>query len=206
VIPGIASKVRVETAADGSGAVVPEQTLESGLSITVYSITRDASNNFVENVTADSWGLQNISGGVVQGDLVPSQNGRSAVLTGHAAGSANIIATSGSRAVTGSGTITITVITGVDEANNPSSFDLKQNYPNPFSGNTTIGFALPSDSHVTLSVYDMQGREVANLLDENEGPGNKTVTFETGNLQAGTYYYRLVAGNYAETRKMIIVR
>ncbi len=111
VLAGTATKVRVETAANGSGTVVPAESLASGSSITVYAITRDGSNNFLANIAADIWSLQNITGGVVAGDLVPAVDSKSAVFTGHAAGSATIKATSGALSTTGSGTIIVTAAT-----------------------------------------------------------------------------------------------
>jgi hypothetical protein len=104
---GTATQVRVETAADGSGTVVPAQTVNSGSSITVFSISRDTSGNFVANVAASSWSLVSITGGVVAGDLVPAVGNKSAVFTGHAAGTAAIHATSGALTTTDSGTITV---------------------------------------------------------------------------------------------------
>ncbi|MEO8584735.1 MAG: Ig-like domain-containing protein [Acidobacteriota bacterium] len=70
-----ATKILVETAADGSGTVVPAQNIPAGTSLTVYSVSRDASDNFVANVTPDSWSLTGIAGGVVAGDLVPNAAG-----------------------------------------------------------------------------------------------------------------------------------
>lgn len=107
VIPGTPADVRVETAANGSGAVVPAQNVASGNSLTAYSITRDAYGNFVANVAADGWSLVNKTGGVVDGDLVPNGDSKSAVFTGGSIGTANLSATSGVLAVTDSGTITV---------------------------------------------------------------------------------------------------
>jgi hypothetical protein len=109
VIPGAATKIIVETAADGSGAAVPAQSVVSGAPLTVYAVSRDGSNNMVSNVAASSWTLENITGGVVAGDLVPAVDGKSAVFTGHVIGSGNIRATSGALTATASGTITVSV-------------------------------------------------------------------------------------------------
>ena len=84
-----ATQVRVETAANGSGAVAPAQTIPVGNSVTVYSVTRDSSNTFLANAAA-AWSLSSITGGIVAGDLVPSGDGKSAVFTPHASGSAVI--------------------------------------------------------------------------------------------------------------------
>ncbi|TLY37503.1 MAG: hypothetical protein E6K60_04490, partial [Nitrospirae bacterium] len=107
---GAAAKLRVETAVDGSGIVVPPQSVTSGSSITVFSIRRDAGDNFIDNVALASmsdWSLVSITGGVVAGDLNPAGNKRSAVFTGNAAGSAAIHATLAGLASVDSGTLTV---------------------------------------------------------------------------------------------------
>src|SRR5205823_4808417 len=78
VTPGTATKIRVETAANGSGTVVAAQSLVSGNAVTVYAISRDASNNFVANVAPDSWSLATTTGGVVAADLVAAGDSKSA--------------------------------------------------------------------------------------------------------------------------------
>jgi photosystem II stability/assembly factor-like uncharacterized protein/uncharacterized protein YjbI with pentapeptide repeats len=95
---GAPSKIQVETAADGSGTLVPAQNLPAGTSTTVFLISRDAGGNFVANVPAWTWSLVNKTGGVVDGDLVPSSDMKSATFTGHAVGTAQIRATRGSLA------------------------------------------------------------------------------------------------------------
>ena len=101
------TKILVETAADGTGNVVSTQSLAAGNSITAYSIARDADDNFVELITDATWSLQNITGGVVAGDLVDNEDG-SATFTGGTVGSATIRAASGALSETQSGTITVT--------------------------------------------------------------------------------------------------
>ena len=104
VIAGAATQVRVETAPDGSGAVLGAQNIRTSRSITTYAVTRDAQGNFVANSSA-TWSLVNILGGVVSGDLMGS--GASAVFTAHTAGSASISATIGSLTKTDSGKLTV---------------------------------------------------------------------------------------------------
>jgi len=108
-VAGTASTLRVETAANGGGTIVPAQSVAAGSSITVYAVARDAFDNFVHNLAADSggWALTNISGGVASGDLTPAADRKSAVFTGHLAGSATILANSGALTPTGSGLITV---------------------------------------------------------------------------------------------------
>lgn len=102
-----ATKVRVETAANGSGAVVPLQSIAAGATVTGFAISRTAGDVFVANVAA-TWSLAPKTGGVVDGDLVPAGDAESAVFTGHAAGTGVIHVTSGALTPGDSGTITVT--------------------------------------------------------------------------------------------------
>jgi hypothetical protein len=206
VTPGGAAKVLVETEAAGLGTVVPAETLMSGSSLTVYAITRDSLNNFVANVAATAWTLENITGSVVAGDLVPAVDGKSAVFTAHLVGSATIKATSGGLTTISSATIQVTPATGVGKEQQPLTYRLMQNYPNPFNPNTTIRYQIPKQGQVTLRVFDMVGREVATLVNRVEEPGDRSVTFDASGLSSGMYYYRLQAGRYVEVRKLLLVR
>jgi hypothetical protein len=107
ITPAAASAVYVETKSDGSGSVVPAQNVEIGAAITVYAVTRDWYGNFVANVAASVWSLQNKTGGFADGDLVPAGDLKSAVFTGHVAGTATIHATSAGLSSTDSGTLTV---------------------------------------------------------------------------------------------------
>jgi hypothetical protein len=89
----------------------------------------------------------------------------------------------------------------------PTRFALGQNYPNPFNPNTTIRFDLPAPRHVTLKVFDLLGREVATLLDEQRREGEHTVRFDASRLTSGMYTYRLQAGaNSVAIKKMLLLR
>ncbi|MEE9117408.1 MAG: T9SS type A sorting domain-containing protein, partial [Calditrichia bacterium] len=88
----------------------------------------------------------------------------------------------------------------------PESFHLAQNYPNPFNPGTTIEFFLPEAKHVLLTVYDMNGREVAELLNQHVGKGNHVLSFEATNLSSGIYFYTINAGSYRATKKMMVLR
>ncbi len=148
VVAGTAAKVRVETAADGSGAVVPSQVVVSGSSITVYSISRDANDNFIANVAAGTWTLQDKTGGVTDEDLVPAPNMKSAVFSGHTPGSAAIRATSGALAATDSGTLTVsasapTRIQAETAADGSGSLVPPQSIP---AGGSITAYAVTRDS------------------------------------------------------------
>lgn len=84
----------------------------------------------------------------------------------------------------------------------PEGFYLAQNYPNPFNPGTNIEFTLPERAFVTLKVYDILGREVAVLVNEERLPGVHYVNFEPADLAGGVYFYKLTAGSYSVTRKM----
>jgi hypothetical protein len=97
-------------------------------------------------------------------------------------------------------------VTAVLEGELPEMFTLRQNYPNPFNPSTTISYRLPMQSNVTLKVFDVLGREVATLVNSVEQPGYKSVNFYANNLVSGVYYYRLQAGNFIETKKLVLLR
>ena len=88
----------------------------------------------------------------------------------------------------------------------PAKFSLAQNYPNPFNPATKIDFALPAASPVRLSVYNMLGQEVATLVNGTVTAGSHTVSFDGSRLASGIYFYRLVAGSYVSTMRMILVK
>ncbi|HUI31923.1 MAG TPA: T9SS type A sorting domain-containing protein [Candidatus Acidoferrales bacterium] len=86
------------------------------------------------------------------------------------------------------------------------SFELLQNYPNPFNPTTTIDYKLSSVSHVTLKVYDILGREVATLVNETESPGEYSARFDGSNLASGVYFYRIQAGAFNATKKLMLMK
>jgi len=100
------------------------------------------------------------------------------------------------------------MMTGVggSSPNTPAVFRLFQNYPNPFNPTTTIRYALPSRAHVLLTVFNILGQQVANLVDAIEDPGEHSVGFDGSGLASGVYFYRLRAGEYSSTRRLVLVR
>jgi hypothetical protein len=98
------------------------------------------------------------------------------------------------------------VESGIENAGGPSSFALDQNWPNPFNPATTISFQVPSSSGVSLKVYDLVGREVATLVDEVKPAGMYTVRFDGTGLASGTYVYRMEAGSFVATKKLVLVK
>ena len=88
----------------------------------------------------------------------------------------------------------------------PRGFALEQNYPNPFNPSTVIRYSLPKESHVRLAVYNVLGQLVATLVDESEQAGYREVALNGNNLPSGLYFYRLTAGTFSETRKMLLIK
>jgi hypothetical protein len=88
----------------------------------------------------------------------------------------------------------------------PSIYTLEQNYPNPFNPSTTVKFELPKTSMVRLNVYDMLGREVSVLVNERREAGVHEVKFDGSNLASGAYLYRLQAGDFLQTKRLLLLK
>jgi hypothetical protein len=105
-----------------------------------------------------------------------------------------------------------TSLTGINQIGIevPSSYSLSQNYPNPFNPATKIRFDIPGGERITdnvqLIIYDILGREVAKLVNEQLAPGTYSVDFDGTNFPSGIYFYRLIAGNYNEIKKMLLLK
>ncbi len=105
------------------------------------------------------------------------------------------------------------VITNVGENKNdlPTVFSLEQNYPNPFNPSTVISYSIPNNgksetSNVKLIIYDILGKEVATLVNTKQVAGNYEIEFNASNFSSGVYFYKLQSGNFAETKKMMLVK
>jgi len=101
------------------------------------------------------------------------------------------------------------VLASVNEKNattDPKSFSLSQNYPNPFNPSTIIGYQLPTKALVTLKVYDVLGREVETLVNAGQTAGIHSVTFDASGLSSGVYFYRVQAGTFTETKKLMVLK
>lgn len=101
------------------------------------------------------------------------------------------------------------LVTSVEEKEQsevPQNYELFQSYPNPFNPTTTIQFALPKRSEVSLKLFDVLGREVATLLDEELQPGEYKVVFEAEGLSSGVYFYRIQAKGLVRTKKLMLLK
>jgi hypothetical protein len=100
------------------------------------------------------------------------------------------------------------VSTGVEETGEPAisrEFRLFQNYPNPFNPETTIQFSVKKSCRTVLKVYDLLGREVAQVVDKQHRPGVYEVRFDAAGLSSGLYFYRIQMGNFQAVRKMVVL-
>jgi len=93
----------------------------------------------------------------------------------------------------------------------PQKFELYQNYPNPFNPSTSISFDLPEDAFVTLKIYNIIGQEIKTLVNEFKNAGRYTVVWDgkdnTGKIApSGIYFYRITAGNFSKTLKMVLTK
>ncbi len=87
-----------------------------------------------------------------------------------------------------------------------NSYELNQNFPNPFNPITTINYSLPQNSFVSIIVYDLLGRVVKTLVSENKLAGNYNISFDASNISSGIYYYTMAAENFRETKKLIVLK
>jgi hypothetical protein len=123
--------------------------------------------------------------------------------SGQSSQSQNFQATSGA----GGAFFAPTTPTGVTDLSSlPTVYTLEQNYPNPFNPTTIISYALPKQSHVTLKVYDVLGRDLQTLVEEKQDVGVYTLKFDASGLASGVYFYRLVAGSFISTKKLMLLR
>ncbi|HWA06545.1 MAG TPA: YCF48-related protein [Ignavibacteria bacterium] len=99
------------------------------------------------------------------------------------------------------------IITAVGNVNQtPAEFSLAQNYPNPFNPETSIRFSINTGQLTNITVYDISGKEIEALLNRFLNAGEYEITFDGSQYSSGIYYYRIIAGDYTETRKMVLVR
>jgi hypothetical protein len=99
-------------------------------------------------------------------------------------------------------------VTGVafQSGSGPASYSLSQNYPNPFNPSTTIRYGLPQRGDVSLVVFNTLGQQVATLFDGNQDAGYHEVRYDASCLASGVYFYRIQAGDFVQSRKLLLLR
>jgi subtilisin family serine protease len=98
------------------------------------------------------------------------------------------------------------VVVSSETENIPKEYALEQNYPNPFNPSTTIQFSLPKESYISLKVYNINGQEVTTLLSKHMNPGIYKVEWNGYKYSSGVYYYRIIAGNFIDTKKFVFIK
>jgi hypothetical protein len=97
-------------------------------------------------------------------------------------------------------------ISGITNQNRPSGINLNQNYPNPFNPSTKISFLIPSPEYIKLEVFNVTGTKIKTLVNEFKSAGYYSYDFNAENIASGIYYYRLEAGSFSDTKKMVILK
>lgn len=219
ILAGAATKVGVETEPDGSGEIVPAQGITPGNLITAYAISRDASDNFVANVAADTWSLENITGGVISGDIASSGDGKSAVFTGHFAGTAEIKATSGSLTAVNSGTETVTAgVSFTSPAYGDNDVSVNRAIAAVFSEAmdnstiTTAAFTVSDDIggniSGTVSYNDRTAEFIPSGILDSDTAYTAVITTEvkdhTGNNMASAYMWSFTTGTSTDDTAPVV--
>jgi len=164
---------------------------------TTWSFTIESSKNGTVTLSWDKSQLTGLTRKIV---LVDNVNGRSIDMS-----TANTYAFtySSPHSFTINGT---TTKVGMDGASLPTVYALMQNYPNPFNPSTKISYQIPTKNLVTLKVYDILGREVATLVNAQQNAGQYVATFDGSRLASGVYFYRIQAGTYINTKKLLLLK
>ncbi len=100
----------------------------------------------------------------------------------------------------------ITGIRNLPEETVPNEFELMQNYPNPFNPTTTIEFTIPKHALVNIKIYNVLGKEISTLVNEEFKAGAYQIQLNAKSLSSGLYFYRISAGSFMQTRKLLVVK
>jgi hypothetical protein len=183
--------VGVNITVTGSNFAVGVTTLDFGAGVTVNSIAVNSATSIKVNITLAS---------------TATSGARTITVTNSGSGGGSATLTSGFTVGTG----TATSVEKVLSSGAPVTFGLEQSYPNPFNPSTTIQYSLAKAGQISLKVYNLLGNEVATLADGPQDAGRHTVTFDTNrgslSLASGVYFYRLEAGSFVSTKKLVIMK
>jgi hypothetical protein len=178
-----------------------------GAKPSIFSITVNGAYTFVGTTASVFLSTDNGNNWVAANKGLPTSP--SQVISVAAAGSDLFAGTTeGVFLSTNNGTTWKSTTTGIAGSSVPSpdGFELAQNYPNPFNPTTVIRYQIPTNSYVSLEVYDLLGRKIGTLVSQHQSPGAHAVTFNASNLSSGVYFYRLTAGRFIETKKLMLTK
>ena len=176
-------------------------------------VTAEVLSNFQVKVTV-SGATSNVGGELVdaQGNVVAVNNSTSSnpfILTAPGVGTFTVNAGFKNPSRKWGTTSAIINLTGIDEdliGLAPANFELYSNFPNPFNPTTNIRYAISQTAFTTLKVYSLSGEEVLTLVNELKSPGVYEIHFDASNLASGTYLYKLQAGDFVQTKKMLLMK
>lgn len=194
VVPGSPSQIRVETAANGTGTAITDRSISSGNALTVYAVGRDAAGNFISNTAADTWSLQNKTGGVADGDLIMSADKKSATFTGKLLGTARIRATVGTLTATNSGLLTVVPGTATSiaaTAGTPQSTRTGTAFPTKFGARVRDAAGNPTKGVLITWSAPVSGASGMFSVD-----GSTATTDSNGAATSGVFTANTVAGSY----------
>ncbi len=101
---------------------------------------------------------------------------------------------------------TTDLVSPVDEIYSPASYSLSQNYPNPFNPSTVINFSIPQNEFVKINIYNALGETVLSLINREFEAGTHSVNFVNERLSSGIYFYKMIAGSFSNTKKLILLK
>ncbi len=168
----------------------------SGLDTVIYLSTLNIASGFVSRTIASR---TNLSTGI----LAPCVTGY--MFNGITPGGGVVYAGNGPSNIWFNGSDVVTEINSVS-GNIPDKFSLSQNYPNPFNPVTKINFSIPKNNLVQIKVYDVTGKEVAELLNKNLNAGEYILSFNAAKLTSGVYFYKLSSGSFSDVKKMLLIK
>ena len=176
------------------------ETIENNLHFEIADFNENIDlvlNRSSEDVKIQEWNLISVSGGIdisrllLGSFIINSRDDKDLKLQYKLTGKNRIISS-------GSIDLTFSPI--------PDQFELSQAYPNPFNPTTTLSFAIPVDNEVTLSIYNLQGRQVATLIESNLKAGYHSIIWDANSYASGVYFVKMVAGEYVNTQKLMLIK
>ena len=183
--------VGVKINVTGSNFAAGVTSLDFGAGITVNSLAVNSATSITANITLAS---------------TAASGARAITVTNSGSGGGSATLSSGFTVGTG----TATSVEQVPSSGSPATFALEQNYPNPFNPSTQIKYSLEKAVRVSLKIYNVLGNEVATLVDGPQEAGSHSITFSTNtgasNIATGVYFYRLQAGSFVSTKKLVLIK
>jgi hypothetical protein len=159
------------------------------------------------------YGVTDVTGSYSISGLAPGTYNVTVDGVGYSTSSSQSVSTSydsNGNPVVGSASFSVSAVTAVQLQPQvgaiPKLFTLNQNYPNPFNPSTTISFSIPQGTRVSLKVYNILGQEVATLVEDYKQAGDYSVQFNASKLASGVYFYRLQANDFAQTKKLLLLK